>query len=123
MKRAAAVAIAAMISLAGCSATGTTPASSRVPTSASAPAKPSTPKPTTQQAAALYSKLSSVNPKFDQDRVTDKARYVCRYILDGAAAATITKAAKTHFGSSAVTVTDAQAATIIETVKTNGFCK
>lgn len=113
-----AVVLLAAATLAACSS----PAAAPAPTSAP-PAATKTPTPDAEQAKALHAKLGSINPAFDQDKVADKSKYICRYILDKAEPATITKAAKTHFGSSSVTITDAQATTIVDAVSANGFCK
>ncbi|MFJ8472134.1 hypothetical protein [Kitasatospora sp. NPDC094011] len=104
-------------------------------TSASAPAAPTVqptseapkvsgiPSPDAAQTVALVAALKAVDPALvaKEDRAVSRARDTCLDVRENKDAATVQKNAGARFTGGSVTVTDDQAAKIVDAVKTS-FC-
>jgi hypothetical protein len=103
--------------------TAATPSASTVGEVAAA-AGTSIPKPTAEQEAALLADIEKINPAFINRKTVDNARNQCTSILGEAPEANLVKAVKARFeGLGVESVSDAEAKQLLETIRTNGFCK
>lgn len=107
-------AAALVLAMAGC-ATQATPAPA---TSTAA----ETPTPDEAQRQDLLLQMGPLAPQEEQERIIDKARYVCGGILRGDADEVSLKLATIHFGRTSDPVTPDEASQILAIIKANGFC-
>lgn len=84
----------------------------------------SIPKPTTEQEAKLLADIEKINPDFINRKTVDNARNQCTSILGESPEANLVKSVKARFeGLGVESVSDAEAKQLLETIRTNGFCK
>lgn len=82
------------------------------------------PKPTAEQEAKLLADIEKINPAFINRKTVDNARNQCTSILSGSPEANLVKTVKARFeGLGVGSVSDPEAGQLLETIRTNGFCK
>jgi hypothetical protein len=82
------------------------------------------PKPTAEQEAKLLADIEKINPAFINRKTVDNARNQCTSILGGSPEANLVKTVKARFeGLGVEAVSDPEAGQLLETIRTNGFCK
>ena len=84
----------------------------------------SIPKPTVEQEAKLLADIEKINPDFINRKTVDNARNQCTSILGESPEANLVKSVKARFeGLGVESVSDTEAKQLLETIRTNGFCK
>lgn len=84
----------------------------------------SIPKPTTEQEAKLLADIEKINPDFINRKTVDNARNQCTSILGESPEANLVKSVKARFeGLGVESVSNTEAKQLLETIRTNGFCK
>lgn len=115
----AAVAVCALLS--ACSSPTPEPQPS---TSASAE-KPVSgiPSPDAEETGQLLDALALVDPALDHERSISRARDTCQQILAGGDEAKVLSSARQRFDGGSASVSDADAAVIVQTIKDSDWCK
>lgn len=121
------IACASLLLLAGCSGSTAAGPDATTATGATSPADTAVghiPEIDAAHEAALSSELSKINPLLVNDKTVSNSRNECSAILGGSTEASLIESTKARFtGRKVAAVSDDEAARILATIRSNGFCK